>query len=379
MILWFEAPFSLTGEDVAEVHLHAGYAVVDAVMAELTGLASHRPAGPGEFTRRAFLNGKLDLTASEAVADLVDASTIAQARQAARQLEGRSASVFQNWRGVLLDALAALEAEIDFSAEEEVPEGLWADVRILVSRTHEDIRRALAEGRAGERLREGVIVALTGATNVGKSSLLNALARRDVAIVTAIPGTTRDILELPYDLRGLPVVLLDTAGLRETEDPVERIGVERARQRADRADIRIVMFDDPHHAHAFSARTGDIVVLNKCDLHTGALSEIPEKEILRLSCLTGEGIERLLEKLEGQARALLPADGAALVTRERHRKELETADAALQRLFDTSEVSDLGQRAEELRIATRAIGRIIGAVDVDTVLDRIFADFCIGK
>ena len=243
VLLWFPAPRSATGEDLLEIQHHGGAAVASMLLAALEHVPGCRPAGPGEFTRRAFLNGKLDLTAAEGLADLIDATTRAQARQALRQLDGGLGGLYAGWRERLLAALARVEAEIDFAAEEEVPEAMVAQVLPDLARLRAELAAHLADSSKGERLRAGVAVAVIGAPNVGKSSLVNLLARREVAIVTAIAGTTRDVIEVQLDLDGVPVTVLDTAGLRETVDPIEAEGVARARRRAAQADLRLHVID----------------------------------------------------------------------------------------------------------------------------------------
>ena len=243
LLLWFPAPRSETGEDLLEIQHHGGAAVLGMLLTALEHVPGCRPAGPGEFTRRAFLNGKLDLTAAEGLADLIDATTAGQARQALRQLDGGLGRLYGSWRERLLTALARIEAEIDFAAEEEVPEAMVAQVLPDLQRLRAELAAHLADAGRGERLRAGVTVAVIGAPNVGKSSLVNLLARREVAIVTAIAGTTRDVIEVQLDLGGVPVTLLDTAGLRESADPVEAEGVARARHRAAQADLRLLVVD----------------------------------------------------------------------------------------------------------------------------------------
>ena len=296
-----------------------------------------RPAEPGEFTRRAFLNGRLDLTAVEGLADLVDAETRAQARQALRQLDGALGRLYGGWREALLGALARLEAEIDFAPEEDVPDQLLETVRPEVRRLSAEIAAHLADGHRGERLRAGLTVAVVGPPNAGKSSLVNRLARRDVAIVTPLPGTTRDVLEVHLDLAGYPVTLLDTAGLREAADLIEAEGVRRARSRAEHADVRLIMFDGavwPELDPATLAMIDEVavIVVNKCDL--AVLAEpirIGGRAALPVSCLTGEGIAALLEALAQRAAGLLSSGDEPLLTRARHRAALQSAAEALAR------------------------------------------------
>jgi tRNA modification GTPase len=375
LLLWFPGPRSETGEDLLEIQHHGGHAVLARLLEVLGGIEGYRLAGPGEFTRRAFLNGKLDLTAAEGLADLVDATTRAQARQALRQLEGALGRLYDGWRERLLHALALVEAEIDFAAEEEVPEAMLARVRPDVAALAQEMAAHLADGRCGERLRAGVTVAVTGAPNVGKSSLVNLLARRDVAIVTPIPGTTRDVLEIQLELDGLPVTLLDTAGLRETNDPIEAEGVARALRRSETADLRLRMFDAADLAPA--ADGDDLLVANKIDLLRG---RSPPANAIGISCVTGAGIAELLKALTSRVRAGMAVGDAPLLTRARHREAVEEAHQALVRFIAGIEPrGELALLAEDLRLAARAVGRITGAVGVEDVLDRIFATFCIGK
>lgn len=385
LVVWFPAPASFTGEDVLELQVHGGRAVMAALLEALSNLPGLRPAEPGEFTRRAFLNGRLDLTAVEGLADLIDAETRAQARQARRQLDGALGRLYEDWRQLLLLELARLEAEIDFAPEEDVPENLLHVIRPDVCRLSAEIAAHLVDGGRGERLRAGLTVAVVGPPNAGKSSLVNRLARRDVAIVAPQPGTTRDVLEVHLDLAGYPVTLLDTAGLRAAADLVEAEGVRRARARAEHADLRLLMFDGaawPNLDAETLAMLDDaaLPVLNKCDL-TGVAGpvEIGERAVLPLSCLTGAGIAELLDGLTDHAARLLAAGDEPLLTRARHRAALQDAAAALSRFTAAPPGTELALLAEDLRLATRALGRVTGKVAVDDVLDQIFAEFCIGK
>ena len=385
LVLWFPAPASFTGEDVLELQVHGGRAVMAALLDAMSAIAGLRPAEPGEFTRRAFLNGRLDLTAVEGLADLIDAETRAQARQALRQLDGALGRRYDDWRQTLLGALARLEAEIDFAPEEQVPEDLLEVVRPVVRRLSAEIAAHLADGYRGERLRAGLTVAVVGPPNAGKSSLVNCLARRDVAIVTPLPGTTRDVLEVHLDLAGYPVTLLDTAGLREAADLIEAEGVQRARSRAEAADLRLIMVDgatwpDLDTATLAMVDEGAVIVVNKCDLTVlpDRLS-VAGRAALSISCLTGAGMAALLEILAERASGLLASGHEPLLTRARHRVALQGAAEALARFSSAPEHTELALLAEDLRLATRALGRITGQVAVEDVLDRIFAEFCIGK
>jgi tRNA modification GTPase len=380
LLLWFPGPGSETGEDLLEVQHHGGQAVLEWLLETLGDLEGFRPAGPGEFTRRAFLNGKLDLTAAEGLADLVDATTRAQARQAFRQLAGELGRLYAGWRERLLTALALVEAEIDFAADgEEVPDAALARVLPDLARLEAEMAAHLADGSRGERLRAGVAIAVVGPPNVGKSSLVNLLARRDVAIVTPIPGTTRDVIEVHLDLGGVPVVLLDTAGLRETTDPVEAEGVARARSRAEQADIRLLVVDATDPAPFPPPDAATLTVVNKIDLAPTDGADGAGR--IGISCRTGAGLAELLRELGARAGALAGTGEAPLLTRARHREAVTEARASLARLLAGADGSggELALLAEDLRLAARAVGRITGVVGVEEVLDRVFATFCIGK
>ena len=377
LLLYFPGPSSFTGEDVLEIQHHGSAAVGRLLSDVLSRMPDLRPAAPGEFTKRAFLSGKLDLTQAEGLADLIEAETAAQARAALRQMAGAQGRLYAAWREQLLQALAILEAEIDFAAEEEVPDALWRSLEPNLAATQGAIDRHLDDGRRGERLREGLVIAVIGAPNVGKSSLVNVLARRDVAIVTAIPGTTRDVIEVALDLDGMPVTLLDTAGLRDSDDPIEREGIVRARARAASADLRLHVVDDPALFERASVAGGPtLTVLNKADRWSE--TALPP-DCIRVSATTGTGLDDLVEALAREARAMLPGEDAVLVTRARHRSALGDAAGALKRARALGGDADLGLLAEEVRLAARAIGRVTGAFGVEDILDRVFATFCIGK
>ncbi|MGO8917093.1 MAG: tRNA uridine-5-carboxymethylaminomethyl(34) synthesis GTPase MnmE [Stellaceae bacterium] len=383
LALFFPAPRSVTGEDVAELHVHGSRAVAAALLDALALLPGLRLAEPGEFTRRAFEHGKLDLTAAEGLADLIAAETAAQRRQALRQLAGELGRLYESWRERLLRALAHVEAEIDFP-EEGLPEDLWQGVRATAAALREEIARHLADGRRGERLRDGVAVAILGPPNAGKSSLMNALAQREVAITAASAGTTRDIIEVALDLWGYPVVLADTAGLRAAGDVVEAEGVRRARARAAAADLRLIVLDAtrPDEAAAVAGLVDEtaLVVANKIDLApdvaAGWADRLGAGPALRLSVRTGDGMAALLARLEAEVARRFSPGAAPLITRARHRQALEESVAALDR-FAAANLPELA--AEDLRAATQALGRITGRVDVEALLDIIFREFCLGK
>jgi tRNA modification GTPase len=371
LALWFPAPASFTGENVVEFHIHGGRAVVEDMLAALRRLEGLRPAEAGEFTRRAVENGKFDLTQAEALADLINAETEAQRRQALRQYEGALADVYEGWRTALTRAAAWAEAAIDFS-DEELPLGVLANARAQAADILVEIREHLADSRRGEILRDGFYLTVIGPPNSGKSSFVNALAGREVAIVSEIAGTTRDILEVHLNLDGYPVILADTAGLRETSDVIETEGVRRAVERAERADAVLLLLDTttPQAASLNMEMEPALTVWNKVDIAS------PPGSALGVSVRTGEGMDALLRRIGQIVRRRLDGGEAPALTRERHRAALEQAKAALTRATGATEPELL---AEELRFALRYLGQITGRVDLEDLLDVIFRDFCIGK
>ncbi|RCK07121.1 tRNA modification GTPase MnmE [Thalassospira xianhensis MCCC 1A02616] len=389
--IYFAGPASFTGEDVVELHTHGGRAVIDGVLECLAAQPGLRIAEPGEYTRRAFENGKMDLTAAEGIADLIDAETAAQRRQAVRQMAGELGALYEDWRARLMKALAYIEADIDFP-DEDLPGGIVPVVRGDLAYVHGEMTRHLADNRRGERLREGFQIVILGAPNAGKSSLLNRLARRDAAIVSEIAGTTRDMIEVHLDLGGFPVTMVDTAGLRESGDVIETEGVRRATARAEDADLRLVVVDrgDWPRIDAETARLIDrntILLINKVDgtdagnvpaVWSGQSAGADQLElpVLPISAMTGQGMESLLQLLETRVKEGLDFAGPVPLTRLRHRQALERASDHLDRGLQT-DIAELA--AEDIRLAVREIGKITGRVDVEDLLDIIFGDFCIGK
>ncbi len=365
LVLSFPGPASFTGEDVAELHVHGGPAVVDALLRALGRLEGLRLAEPGEFSRRAFDNGKLDLSQAEGLSDLIAAQTDAQRRLALAQAGGALRDRAEDWRTTIVRLLAEVEAEIDFSDEDDVDVAFDPSA---VEALRADIARVLADNHIGERIRDGLTVAVVGEPNVGKSSLINILARRDVAIVSERAGTTRDVIEVALDLAGVPVVLVDTAGLRETDDPVEAEGIRRARDRAAAADLVL------HVADRIPDAVLGQLVINKVDL--GLAPAGSHDDVIYVSAKTGAGIDALEQWLAEWAASLLRTGETPIVTRERQRRALEAAAAYLALARD--EV-DAVLRAEALRMAARELGRVTGRVDVEEVLGEIFGRFCIGK
>ena len=392
LALWFPAPHSETGEDVAELQLHGGQAVIAGVLDALAMIEGCRPAEAGEFTRRAFENGRLDLTAVEGLADLIAAETLAQRRLAFRQLKGLIGDRAEAWRRRLIEALALVEARIDFSDEADVPEDLLGPALHAAQQLRDEIAGVLADGRRGERLRDGLVVAIAGPPNAGKSTLLNRLARREAAIVSPYAGTTRDVIEVHLDLDGYPVTLLDTAGIRESAEPIEQEGVRRARERAAAADLVLWVIDPSAGglaANGYPENLADAeiwLVRNKIDLAgSSSCANATESDnseckfTLSISALTGIGMDALTAALSAYAKTYFAATESAVITRARHRHALEETVAALDRALARDHSTDEELIAEELRSAATTLGRLTGRVDVEDILDVIFRDFCIGK
>ncbi len=377
LVLFFPGPESFTGEDVAEFHVHGGRAVVAALLAALSALPGFRAAEAGEFTRRAFHNQRLDLTQVEGLADLVAAETEGQRRQAMRQAEGVLGRLYDGWREAIIRARALIEAELDFPDEDDVPGSISDEAWAMVAALETEIADHLAD-RRGERLRDGAEVVILGAPNVGKSSLVNSIARRDVAIVTAEAGTTRDLIEVRLDLGGYPVTLVDTAGLREAAGLVEREGIRRAEDRAARADLVLWLVDatvpDP------APLPGALAVATKIDLIDSGeeRSKLAGRFAAVVSSKTGEGINDLLALLAARLASDLPPAESPLMTRERHRTALTACLGAI-RAARANPSRPIELRAEDLRRAGDALGRLTGRIDVEDLLDVIFRDFCIGK
>ncbi|MGZ5986979.1 MAG: tRNA uridine-5-carboxymethylaminomethyl(34) synthesis GTPase MnmE [Caulobacteraceae bacterium] len=374
LVLWFPGPGSYTGEDSAEFHIHGGAAVVGALVDALAELGL-RLAEPGEFTRRAFENGRLDLAQAEGVADLIDAETQAQRRQALAQLEGRLSDVQARWRDALTGALAMYEAAVDFP-DEELPADVAGRARPILEALVAELDAAATDAERGERVREGYRIALLGAPNAGKSTLLNVLARREAAIVTATPGTTRDIIEVPLVLGGYKVIVADTAGLRQTSDEIEAEGVRRAEAWGYGADLRIWLVDgygDPNPFPPASLQKGDLILLTKRDLGEG-LDGLPGEPFTARSPNDVAWLERTLT--DSVVEALSGAEPPA-ATRLRHRELLEEASERLRHALGQSDSLELA--AEDVRLAARALDRITGRIDPEQVLGRIFSTFCIGK
>ncbi len=381
LALWFPGPTSATGEDVAEFHVHGGRAVLSALFAALSLFENTRAAEPGEFTRRAFENGKLDLTEAEGLDDLIHADTDRQRRQALRQLKGLLGDKARSWRAQIIEASALIEAGIDFSDEGDVPTELIAPALAKIKALHDDIEEVLAAQGRSERLRDGLVVAIAGPPNVGKSTLMNQWARREVAIVSPHAGTTRDIIEVQLDLDGYPVTVIDTAGIRATEDPVEQEGVRRARARVADADLVLWLVEDDSQSHAVKGEAPVWLVRNKIDLnalkrHVAGMGRTWGSTYFEISASRGDGLPELMAALVAYAESYFGSDEGGLISRARQRTLLREAAASLQRSME-GKAEELV--AEDLRSAADSLGRLLGRVDVEDILDKIFREFCVGK
>jgi tRNA modification GTPase len=380
VMLWFPGPASATGEDVAEFHVHGGRAVLAALFAALTTFENVRAAEPGEFTRRAFENGKLDLTEAEGLDDLIHADTDRQRRQALRQLKGLLGDKARDWRARIIEASALIEAGIDFSDEGDVPAELIAPAVAKIKTLLVEIEEVLAAQGQSERLRDGLVVAIAGPPNVGKSTLMNQLVRREVAIVSPHAGTTRDVIEAQLDLDGYPVTVIDTAGIRETDDPVEQEGVRRARARAADADLVLWLADSPHVEIEHQGTAPVWLLRNKIDIAVPGrpMAEREGKAGFEISASRGDGLPEVIAALVGFAQDYFGGSEGGLIGRTRQRKLLQETAASLQRCIDVvGEGEELA--AEELRTAVHSLGRLLGRVDVEDILDVIFREFCVGK
>ena len=374
LVLYFPCPNSFTGEDVVEFQTHGGRAIISAVLNGLAQINGFRPAGRGEFTRRAVENGKMDLTAAEGLADLVDAETEQQRKQALRQMGGALAKIYEDWHDRLLHVLAWMEAYIDFP-EEEIPENVSADVCGKIAGLMSEIQVHLNDGRRGEKLRDGFQIAIIGAPNAGKSSLMNRLAQRDVAIVSSTAGTTRDIIEVRLDINGYPVIIADTAGLRDTDEEIEAEGVRRAKARAEEADLILWLFDALKKKNEKEIKN---IPLEKifCIMNKADQTEPQNDDNIWISAKTGQGIDVLLDRIGRFVEEKMALREEPSLTRLRHRKALEEC---MQCLNSSLKAPEIELMTEDLRMAMRSLGKITGQVQVEELLDVIFKDFCIGK
>jgi len=382
LLLYFKAPFSFTGEDIVELQIHGSRAVISGVLLSLSRLIGFRLAEPGEFSKRAFYNGKMDLTQAEGLADLIDAETAEQQKYAMRQMEGGLKNLYESWREELLTVMAYLEAYIDFP-DEDIPQDTVFKLESTVFKLTEKISAHLSEDNIGERLREGFRVVIVGPPNAGKSSLLNAVVNREAAIVSNIAGTTRDAVDVHLDLKGYPVMFTDTAGLREVEDAIEKKGIEIAYRKIEEADMVICLFDASQDSvHIFdnlkktiSAKM--ILVANKADCLTETqLCELRRQDSLIISAKKRQGLDILLETITAKIENRFTSNSNLLITRARYREALNETLASLKQ-FNLKKEIELA--AEDIRLAARSLGKITGRIEVDDILDKIFGSFCIGK
>ncbi len=383
LLLWFPGPASYTGEDMAEIHVHGSIAVVKSILNELSKIQDCRLAEPGEFTKIAFLNGKLNLMKAESISDLISAETEIQRQQAIKIMSGRSSEKFNSLREKLLKILSNVEAKIDFP-EEDLPDDLIKDIKNDSEKIRKEIEIILNDQKVGERIREGFKIAIIGPANAGKSSLLNYLSNRDVAIVSEIAGTTRDVIEAHLNLDGYPVVISDTAGIRESKNEIEKKGIKLALKRAEDADLNIIVIEPK--SVDFTGFLNDlvseksIIVINKIDLGYKNINQQIEKfNPIFLSIKNETNLDELINRIKDKLKNKFVSSNETLITRERHRQSLEACVLNLKNFEEKNSQEDFDKAAEDLRLATRHLGMIVGKVDVEEILGSIFSDFCIGK
>ena len=383
VLLWFPAPNSYTGEDLAEFHVHGSRAVITALHKTIAQIENCRLAEPGEFTKRAFQNGKINLLKAESIADLISSETEIQRKQALKIMSGKSSNRFNSWREKLLKILSHVEAKIDFP-DENLPKDILIDIQKTSDQVSFEIQKTLNDQKVGEKIREGFKIAIIGPTNAGKSSLLNYLSKRDVAIVSETAGTTRDVIETHLNLDGYPVIVSDTAGIRDSKDEIEQKGVKLALNRADDADLKLVIIDgnsnDLNKTLKDFVDENAILVVNKSDLLNGNLNEKFKKhEYVLVSIKNNSNLDQLISKIKNKLKNKFISNEDILITRERHRQHLEHCIAYLKSFKNKKGSKEFDKAAEDLRLATRHLGMIVGKVDVEELLDSIFNDFCIGK
>ena len=383
VVIWFPGPNSYTGEDLAEFHVHGSRAVVSALHSSISGIKNCRLAEPGEFTKLAFQNGKINLLKAEGIADLVSAETEIQRKQAVEIMNGKSSDKFTSWRAKLLKILAHVEAKIDFP-DEDLPKDILDEIQKTSNQVSKEIEKVLDDQKVGERIREGFKIAIVGPTNAGKSSLLNYLSKRDVAIVSEIAGTTRDVIETHLNLDGYPVVVSDTAGIRESKNEIEKKGIKLALNRAEDADLKLIIVDAKSVDFTSVLKElideNAILVVNKSDLIAGNINnELKKHDHILVSIKNNLNLNKLILKIKKKLENKFISYGDILITRERHRQHLEQCISHLKNFKNKNGSEDYDKAAEDLRLATRHLGMIVGKVDVEEILGSIFNDFCIGK
>ncbi len=383
ILIWFPGPNSYTGEDMAEFHVHGSRAIIEAIHSSISKIKNCRLAEPGEFTKIAFLNSKINLIKAESIADLISSETEIQRQQAINIMSGKSSVKFNYWRDELLKMLSNIEAKIDFP-DEELPKNILAEIKKKSEKIQKEIEKTLNDQKVGERIREGFKIAIVGPTNVGKSSLLNYLSRREVAIVSEIAGTTRDVIETHLNIDGMPVVVSDTAGIRDSKNEIEKRGIKLALKRAEDADLNIVLIE-PKSAHFTGflkdlISTKSILVVNKSDLGVdNIIGKFKKYEPIYISLKNENNIDTLIKEIKKRLKKKFINSSDILITRERHRQNLEQCVLHLENFKNKSGLEDYDKAAEDLRLATRYLGKIVGKVDVEEILGSIFNDFCIGK
>jgi tRNA modification GTPase len=383
LILWFPGPQSYTGEDMAEIHVHGSKAVVDALHSSLSSIENFRLAEPGEFTKLAFQNGKINLLKAESIADLISSETEIQRKQAVKIMNGKSADQFNLLREKLLKILSHVEAKIDFP-DEDLPNDILDEIKNNSNEVIKKIEKILNDQKVGERIREGFKIAILGPTNAGKSSLINHLSNRDVAIVSEIAGTTRDVIETHLNIDGYPVIISDTAGIRDSKDEIEKKGIKLSLNRAEEADLKLVVIDakNPEFTDVFKGLLDQnaILVINKSDLLKNDIDlEIKNISHVLISIKDNKNVDELISKIKNILKNKFITSGDILITRERHRQHLQQCLDHLNNFNQKKEIEDFDKAAEDLRLATRHLGMIVGKVDVEEILGSIFNDFCIGK
>jgi tRNA modification GTPase len=383
ILLWFPAPESYTGEDMAEIHVHGSKAVIDALHTSISNVENCRLAEPGEFTKLAFQNGKINLLKAESIADLISSETEIQRQQAIKIMNGKSADKFNFLREKLLKILSHVEAKIDFP-EEDLPRNILDEIKNSLKEVIEKIEKILNDQKVGERIREGFKIAILGPTNAGKSSLLNHLSNRDVAIVSEIAGTTRDVIETHLNIDGYPVIISDTAGIRDSKDEIEKKGIKLSLNRAEEADLKLVVVDAKKldFTDVLKGLLGQnaILVINKSDLLEKEIdSEIKKINHVLISIKENKNIDQLISKIKNNLKNKFITSDDILITRERHRQHLEQCLDHLKNFNKKNDDEDFDKAAEDLRLATRHLGMIVGKVDIEEILGSIFNDFCIGK
>jgi len=383
LVIWFPGPQSYTGEDLAEFHVHGSRAVVAALHTSISKIKNCRLAEPGEFTKRAFQNKKINLMKAESIGDLISSETEIQRKQAIKIMNGKSSDKFNSWREKLLKILSHVEAKIDFP-DEDLPQDILLEIKKTSEEVLKEIIKILEDQKVGERIREGFKIAIVGPTNAGKSSLLNYLSKRDVAIVSEVAGTTRDVIETHLDLDGYPVIISDTAGIRDSKNEIEKKGIKLALNRAEEADLRLVVIEPKNLDFTGFLKDlfdeNSILVINKSDLLQKNLNEqIKKLEHVLISIIKNSNLDILINKIKNKLKNKFISSEDILITRERHRQHLEQCVEHLKNFGDKKKNDDLDKGAEDLRLATRHLGMIVGKVDVEEILSSIFNDFCIGK